>query len=105
MGVDYNANFGIGVQVIRKDFDEDSEYYEDFLGWIDEQLEGSEYSYFETGSSMYGGEENDVYVVLDEPFSEGLDLTKKAEDLKSFLQSKEIEYEGEVDIVGGLLID
>ena len=30
MGVDYTGNFGIGIQVFSKDFEEDHEWYVDF---------------------------------------------------------------------------
>lgn len=105
MGVDYTGNYGIGVQVKRKEFEEDSEYYDDFYSYLDDVLDGTDYYYFEVGEGSYTGDENEVYICISKPFKDGYDIVKKSFDLYCFLAEKEIEYVGEVDEVGGLLID
>jgi len=104
MGVDYNGNYGIGVKVIRKEFEEGHEYYEDFLTWLDEQLEGWAYEYFEVGEGSYTGEEDDIYVVFKNPFKNGYNLEASVEEMLAFLRIQGIEYVGKVDVVGGLRI-
>ena len=104
MGVYYNGNYGIGVRVVRKDFDKNHEYYEDFLGWLDEQLEGWAYEYFEVGKSTYQGGEDDVFVVFKNPFKNGYNLEASVEEMLAFLRIQGIEYVGNVDVVGGLRI-
>lgn len=107
MGVDYDANYGIGVRVFEKEFEEGHEWENDFLGYLDDILDEAvdKYSYFEVGSDSYGGDPNDFYVIIDEPFSDGFcGLEEKAKKLLEYLEKNEIEWDGEVDIVGGLNI-
>jgi hypothetical protein len=105
MGVDYTGNYGIGVRILTPDLDEDEQYQGDTISWIDDILASTDYSYFEVGSANYSGEENDIYVTIDNPFENGYcGLEEKANNLIQFLQDKGIEFEGTVDVVGGLEI-
>lgn len=105
MGVDYTGNYGIGIQIYKKEFDADHEWFEDFEGCLDELIGEKDYYYFEVGSHMYGGDENELYLCIDEPFKNGYcGLEEKVSVLLSFLAENEIEYEGTVDVVGGLNI-
>lgn len=102
MGVDYSANYGFGVKVLRNK-------EEDFIDWLDEQLENTELYYFEVGSSSYGGEENEVYVCInieDEIDKDnGYDFIKySADELTKILSKKGIGFVGVPNIVGGLNI-
>lgn len=105
MGVDYNGNYGVGVQINKKEFEEDSDYYGDFRGYLDDILEGTNYYYFEVGEEMYTGEKNEIYVCISQVFSDGYNIAEKALDLYSFLSENNIEYIGKIDEVGGLLVD
>lgn len=105
MGVDYHGNYGIGVRIIKKEFTEDSEYFEDFNTYLDDTLEGTNYYYFEVGEGSYTGEENEIYVCISEPFKEGLNIKDKVFKFYKFLGKNEIEFEGEINEVGGLLVD
>ena len=106
MGVDYSGNYGIGVQIIRTEFEEDHEYYDDFLGYLEENICGTDYYYFEVGDGMYSGGENELYICIDNPFGSGYGgLEDKVNRLYSFLGANKIEYVGSVDVVGGLEID
>ena len=49
MGVDYTANYGIGVNIYEKEFEEDSDYASDFISYLDDILEDTNYYYFEVG--------------------------------------------------------
>jgi len=104
MGVDYTGNYGIGVKVIRKEFDENSEYYEDFTTYLDDVLENTNYYYFEVGESMYVGGENDIYVCISDLLND-LNIKDRVFAFYKFLQDNEIRFEGEVNEVGGLLVD
>mgnify|MGYP001546892265 FL=1 len=103
MGVDYTGNYGIGVNIYEKEFEEDSDYASDFISYLDDILEDTNYYYFEVGHANYGGDSNDIYVCIDNPFENGYcSLEEKASDLLAFLTKNKIEYEGIVDVVGGL---
>lgn len=104
MGVDYTGNYGVGIKIQLPIFDEEHEYYEDEESWLD-QILGEEYSYFDIGAGSYTGEENEFYVCLKNPFKDGYNITEKVERLKTFLSENGIKSFGEVDEVGGLLID
>lgn len=108
MSVDYTGNYGIGVKVIKKEFDEESKYNEDFIGYLDDVLENTDYYYFEVGDSMYSGKENDIYVCINNFIEFPLIVSKfeeKVNKFVTFLNNNEIEFEGEINEVGGLLID
>lgn len=106
MGVDYSGNFGIGVQIKSQILTEDHEYYEDFIGYLDNALDDTDYFYFEVGDGMYSGEDNDVYVCIDNPFENGYcGLEEKVSVFYSFLAKNGLERIGEVDVVGGLEVD
>lgn len=105
MGVDYDGNYGLGYKITLPEFEEDHEYFEDPIGFIDNALEDSNYGFFQIGDGAYSGNEDDVYIILDEPFEDGnLDVTQKAKDLKEYILSKNIEIEGDFDIYGGLRV-
>jgi hypothetical protein len=63
MGVDYSGNYGIGIQVYTPDF--------------------------EIGEGNYTGDNDDIYIVIDNPFEDGYcALGEKANKLIEFLQQK-----------------
>lgn len=101
MGVDYSGNYGIGFKVALPEFDEDHEYFEDERSWL-EEITDDKFDWFEVGDAMYTGGKNEIYVCIKNPFDEGLDITKKANELISFLNENKIKFEGEIDQVGGL---
>tara|TARA_R110000803_G_scaffold10007_7_gene31113 strand:+ start:1898 stop:2227 length:330 start_codon:yes stop_codon:yes gene_type:complete len=108
MGVDYTANYGIGVKLESLDFEELN--LED-IGCMDEYLDelpkpdGIETEYFEVGQGSYTGEDNDYYLCIKSPMSEGVKVLKTKVDLfKNYLRRNDIKYVGEVDCVGGLNI-
>ena len=105
MGVDYSGNYGIGVKVIIPTIeDENDEWFEDELGYLDSLLQETDYYYFQVGESSYTGGEDDTYVCLDKPFEDGYDITNKVNQLIEFLQSTNLEVVGKVDEVGGLRV-
>lgn len=104
MGVDYSGHYGLGFQVRLPEFEEDHEFYEDPIGYLDSVCRDTEFSFFEVKEGNYTGNENDYYVIIDNPFSNGLDVTEPANRLKAFLTENNIEFEGEIDTVGGLEI-
>lgn len=101
MGVDYSGHYGIGFKVTLPQLPEDHEFFDDEISWLDE-ITGDKFDYFEVGDNMYTGDGNDLYVCIKNPFDEGLDITKKANELVSFLNENNIKFEGEINEVGGL---
>lgn len=106
MGVDYSARFGLGFKVNFKEDIVNEEYGEvedefEYLQWL---AEGTDFRTFEIGEGSYTGEQNDMYVVLKDPFDKRDGLYTKELELKTFLDKNGICYEGEFDVVGGLHI-
>ena len=105
MGVDYSGNYGVGIQVYLPDFEEDEEWWDDSLGYLESILKDTSYSYFQVGDGNWTGVEDDIYVVIDNPFEDGYcALGEKVDKLIQFLQENKLEFEGSVDVVGGLRI-
>ncbi len=96
MGVDYNANFGIGFKVNIPDC-------EDVYEKLKEIPEG--YGYFLVGDGSYTGKEDDIYIVIKDIFKDGYEgIEQKGEILRKAISDMGIEVEGKLDIVGGLRI-
>ena len=98
MGVDYSANFGIGFQIADECDDKDLTIRD----YLDELIDASKYSWFETGYEDYGGSPNKFFVVLDDvqPLNT---LEGRLEELKQHLLSEHFTLEDDVaDVVGGL---
>ena len=103
MGVDYEANYGIGVEVSDLCFDELD--YDDVHEYLYDKLKGSEYKHIEEGEETYTDYANTHYIVIPNPFEQGVDgLVSKIEKFYRFLKIKDIAYTGKVDVVGGLHI-
>ncbi len=105
MGVDYTANYGLGVEISTKHkLVGEDEGYEDILLFLDKNLNGK-YEYFEEGAGSYTGEENFVYVVLKRGLACGIDkLEAEKEALLKHLKELDVEVLSEFDVVGGLLV-
>ncbi len=106
MGVDYKGNYGIGVEILF-DFDEseDFEYMDEYLEHLTElsKTVGLDTDYFEVGEASYSGGENDFYLIIKNPFSDGVHgLSNKVITFIEFLKSNDVDYVGNVDCVGGL---
>jgi len=102
MGVDYDANFGIGYRLKNKFFEDDENGEEfDMESYLDDVIT-DDFRYFKTGSGSYTGEENEYYLVIKNPFETGLDLTEKKKLLDDFLAKNDLEVDGDFDVVGGL---
>lgn len=102
MGVDYTGHYGLGFNVNLPEFEEDHEFFEDPIGFLDSICKETEFDYFEIGDGNYTGNSNNYYVVLDNPFSNGLDISENANKLKLFLTENNVSFDGEIDVVGGL---
>lgn len=103
MGVDYNANFGIGYKVVDARTEEQIEEVE-FLYYLEEELEKTDYWCFETGDGWYTGNENEFFVVLKEPFKNGVDLTEDKMLLGRKLKSLDVEIDGDFDLHGDIFL-
>ena len=103
MGVDYNANFGIGYEVNESDELTEIDELEDGLNEYLEENLGEGFECFQTGSA-YSGEYDGVFVTLTDPFKNGLDLTESKALLDKELERIKVEAVTEFKEVGGLLI-
>ncbi len=101
MGVDYDANYGIGYKVTEGDGIDEDELEDGLIEYISENL-GDDFEYFEVGSGSYSGETDDCYIAIKRPFKDGLDLTDKKKDLDDELKRMKLEPIGEFNEVGGL---
>jgi hypothetical protein len=102
MGLDYSANYGLGVKVKAIQGLSLQQVNENY-GFIDKILDGSKYEYFFTG--WYDDKEQDLFLTIRESFSDGnYNLKAKVKEFKKFLKTNKIEYEADVDIVGGLSV-
>lgn len=101
MGIDYDANFGIGYEVEASDAAKDSEEFEDGLGdYLYNAANGVESL---TCGSYYSGDCTHFLVIRD-PFKDGLDLTKGKSDLEDEIKRLKLITVGEFGEVGGVLV-
>lgn len=108
MGVDFTGHYGIGVKIDSIDFDEeelDKEIAE--LGhmceFLDENLNTEIYNWFEVGDGNYSGKENDFYIVIKDPFKDGLNnLEQKKDKLLQHIKEIGLEISDDFGVVGGL---
>lgn len=100
MGVDYDANYGFGVQVEIPTVDDKLQYLEDLC-------KDTKFSYFVEGS-YYDNDEDYYYIISDEA-EEAMEngdynIVRYVNELLDFLVNNNITYIGNPRIVGGLLI-
>ena len=102
MGVDYYASYGIGFKV---NFESDNEEYESLYEYLEENLNDGKYRYFEVGSGSYTGQEDDVYIVIKEPFKDGYNnIESLGKELRQHLKELGLFIHNELDVVGGLRV-
>jgi len=104
MGIDYNAFYGIGFEVI---FDESLEDCGQKAGYLEEVLYGSPYKFIEIGDEGYSDDPNTFYVILDNDtlFDDGYNLSEKITELVKFLNANNIKTEEKPAGIGGIWWD
>lgn len=109
MGVDYDAHFGVGVEVCTKWLNgaEKSGLMESVHGdyqWFLEKLVDEEDEDLKVilSGNHYCDEYIKYYIVIQNPFEFSYDVTGKVEKLKEVLDRAGIKYVGRVDVVGGM---
>ena len=102
MGVDYGAEFGIGVEIEEIDFDENSKY-DGMYEYLADILKDTEYEYSRYGSGNYTGSPDTWIITMKNPFKDGYDISEKVIQMQKFLKEKNVSFD-KVDLVGGLLI-
>jgi hypothetical protein len=114
MGIDYSANFGIGIKITESDVEEAlgeenyvSEWdtmWQDYLYNLDEEDEDfkNKYKVINYGDSY--DDDNYSAIVIKEPFAHGFDINSKVEGLKKKLEEIGFKDLSEVGVVGGLYI-
>ena len=105
MGVDHDANFGIGYEItgfpngcLETEDEEEAISIEEFL---DDCLKGTSYRYAEWGDGSYTGDDNNFAIVLDKPDPTG-NNTYLLENLRKFLDEKGFTYNADCYVVGGV---
>ena len=98
MGVDYDANFGLGFEIMFPDIDDLDE-----CDWINELVKGTPYTYIYWGDEGYSGDPDTYAIVLsgDVPRHE---ISEKLRLLEVFLKNKGVEYDGSRYLVGGISV-
>jgi hypothetical protein len=105
MGLDYTGNFGVGFQVYIPELEEEHEYYDDEIGYLEYLLAATDFNYFQVGAESYSGEPNQIFVCLDNPFVEGKFNELKSIELKEFLDLYSILTDvDDIQSVGGLRV-
>lgn len=96
MGEILKHRFGLGFEVLRNT--EEDYQFEDLLDKFCKKLN---YKYIKTGDD-YCDDPIQYFVVLIDPFSDGLDLTVKAIELRNCLSFHNIKISGNFEVVGGI---
>ena len=101
MGIDYTANYGIGYEVFVDEDVLESNNFDYGQEFIEDILEGTDYSFFEVGDEGYGDDPNDLYIIISK--STPLDkYQEKLAELAEFLSGiKGLTFSGG-PLVGGL---
>lgn len=103
MSVDYDAKKGIGYQVCEGEEIADTEELEDGLFEYLYNEVGDEFDCLDIGDS-YTGCGHAVFLVLKEPFKNGLNLEGEKLKLDKEVKRLKVKSEGEFGLVGGLRV-
>ncbi len=102
MGVDFEANFGIGAEIDNKCLNEKNNF-DNIEEYLDSILSNTPYVWFSYGEGSYTGESDFYIIALKNPFKNGYDITTEVNKLLCFLVEHKIKH-SKIDVVGGLLI-
>lgn len=105
MGVDYSGHYGIGQQIKVVDFDENEKPrgFEEYLYELfDKKDETKGFSFFKVGEGNYTGKQDDLFIEVDNVFSDGLDLTGKKKLFDEFIKKHNFETIGVFGLIGGI---
>lgn len=107
MGVDYNAPFGVGFDVVVNDDALETEGMEgDQLSYLDEFVDGNmkvPYVSLESGNCYEG--DSTYHVIIQNFFDRQRNFQEEADELEKFLDDLGISVTSDFGLVGGLLID
>lgn len=101
MGIDYDANFGIGYEVTNSGELSEEDIEDGMFEYIDENVD-ERFWCFEAGEGNYTGEDNSSFIVVRDAFKDGLDLTGKKKMLDEELKRLNLSPVGDFGDVGGL---
>lgn len=108
MGVDYKASFGLGVEIKNFEFKKALLLPEDPPDLdICELMESftvpNDLRLLESGDGGYTGDDNEYYIVLKDPLSNGISgLKEKSDYLISWVRDQGFTTPDEIELVGGL---
>lgn len=105
MGVSYEANYGIGFQLNTKQLREKAlEKCEGDIGLYLDNIVTPGIDWFQVGEGFYSGEDNDYFLEIVNPFSEGIEgLYDKREELFQVINCHGLEF-SEFGLMGGLYV-
>ena len=103
MGIDYRASYGVGYEVQESDEIADTTELEDGLSEYLYNEVGDGFESFETGSA-YSGQIDGVFLAINEPFKNGLDLSEAKEKLDKEVKRLKLDVCSEFGEVGGLYV-
>lgn len=102
MAAKFSFAYGIGVRVLT--FPSVTEFPEGMEEYLDTLLTGTTYDYFVVGNTFLDTEK--YYIVLNDAdidFASGMaDFSTACENLLAFLLQNEVDFEGNVRLIGGL---
>ncbi len=98
MGVDYDAEFGLGYEIKEPKWENK---YDAIDEYFDTVLKDSNFQYFHTGCDLTD-EDPTYYIVSSETLSENTDLKAIKMDLDNLLKANKIKSVGKFGLVGGL---
>lgn len=102
MSVDYSASHGVGYEVEEWDTFLDDVCYDTLEEYVYNEC-GERFNTFTTNSG-YDTETDGVFLIINKPFAEGLDLSHTKELLDVEVGRLKLETCGEFGIVGGMRV-
>ena len=100
MGVDYDANYGIGFKIKLLNSVEHNEDKNYTIEHLESELDGERFEYFQVGEDCYGGDTNELFVCAVNPFEHGIpDLEHIKSEIKTHLDFIGIETDGDLDLL------
>lgn len=111
MGVDFDANFGLGYKIECPIYENKKETYRETLDGVIEDMydfkkyvkKSSKYILCEVGDT-YDNDETEWYIFMKHPFEHSFDLTDEVTKMTEYCRNMGIKTIGRFGCYGGLLI-
>src|SRR5690606_11658181 len=104
-GVGIQVKFDNLLEAIAKKFETEVDYASDYIvEYLDDLLQGTDYSHFEVGDGFYTGNQNKYCILIKDVFKDVYNITEKVNTLIKFCKDNSLTMVGKADVVGGLEI-